>query len=63
MINLDVGTQLCRDFPGKRCSSIPMLGRSPGGGREHPLQYACLEDPMDRGAWRATAHSIAKSQT
>ena len=33
--------------------SIPGLGRSPGGGNGNPLQYSCLEDPMDRGAWQA----------
>ena len=35
----------------------------PGGGQGNPLQYSCLENPMDRGAWRATLHGIAKSQT
>ena len=35
---------------------IPGLGRSPGGGPGNPLQYSCLENPMDRGAWRATVH-------
>ena len=34
--------------------SVPGLGRSPGGGHGTPLQYSCLENPMDRGAWRAT---------
>ena len=43
--------------------SIPGLGRSPGEGNGNPLQYSCLENPMDRGAWRATAHGVAKSQT
>ena len=43
--------------------SIPGLGRSPGGGNGNPLQYSCLENPMDRGAWQATVHGIAKSQT
>ena len=33
---------------------IPGLGRSPGEGSDYPLQYSCLEDPMDRGAWKAT---------
>ena len=42
---------------------IPGSGRSPGGGHSNPLQYSCLENPMDRGAWRATAHGGAKSQT
>ena len=41
---------------------IPGLGRSPGGEHGNPLQYSCLENPMDRGAWWATAHRIAKSQ-
>ena len=39
--------------------STPGLGRSPGGGHENPLQYSCLEHPMDRGAWRATVHRVA----
>ena len=43
--------------------SIPRLGRSPGGGDDNPLQYSCLENSMDRGAWWATVHGIAKSQT
>ena len=43
-------------------SSIPGLGRSPGGGHGHPLQYSCLENPVDRGAWWATVHGIAQSQ-
>ena len=42
---------------------IPGLGRSPGGRHGHPLQYSCLENPMDRGAWRATVHGVTKSQT
>ena len=43
--------------------SIPRLGRSPGGGYGNPLQYSCLENPIDRGACRATVHSVAKSWT
>ena len=43
--------------------SIPGLGRSPGEGNDNLLQYSCLENPMDRGAWRATVHGVAKSQT
>ena len=39
--------------------SIPGLGRSPGGGHGNPLQYSYLENPMDRGAWKATVHGIA----
>ena len=44
-------------------SSIPWSGRSPGGRNGNPLQYSCLENPMDRGAWWATVHGVAKSQT
>ena len=43
--------------------SVPGSGRSPGGGHGYPLQYSCLENPMDRGAWRATVHKVTKSQT
>ena len=42
---------------------IPGSGRSTGGGHGNPLQYSCLENPMDREAWQATVHSVAKSQT
>ena len=44
-------------------SSVPGLGRSPGEGNGNPLQYSCLENSMDRGAWQATVHEVAKSQT
>ena len=43
--------------------SIPGLGRSPGEGNGHSFQYSCLENPMDRGAWQATVHGVAKSWT
>ena len=43
--------------------SIPGLGRSPGEGNGNPLQYAYLENPVDRGAWWAPIHGVAKSQT
>jgi len=43
--------------------SILGLGRSPGGGSDSPLQYSCLENSMDRGAWRATVQGAAKSLT
>ena len=43
--------------------SITGSGRSPGGGRGNPLQYSCLENPMDREAWQATIHRIAQSWT
>ena len=39
----------------------PGLGRSPGEGNDNPLQYSCLENPMDRGAWWATVYGVAKS--
>ena len=42
---------------------IPGLERSPGGGNDNPLQYPCLGDPVDRGAWRATVHGVPKSWT
>ena len=64
----------CTGFPGGSdgkefsCSagdlgSIPQLGRSPGEGNGYPLQHSCLENSMDRGAWRATVHDITKNQT
>ena len=40
---------------------IPGSERSPGGGHDNPLWYSCLKNPMDRGAWRATVHRVAKS--
>ena len=43
--------------------SIPGSGRSPGGGHGNLLQYSYLENPIDRGAWRATVHRVAKSST
>ena len=42
---------------------IPGLGRSPGGGNGNPIQYSCLENPMERGDWQATVHRVAWSQT
>ena len=42
-------------------SLIPVLGRSPGGGNGNPLQYSCLGNPMDRGAWRATVQGVTKA--
>ena len=62
-----------RDFPGRSAgkesacdvgdpSSIPGSGRSPGEGIGYPLQYSCLENPMDGGAWWATGYGVAKSQ-
>ena len=43
--------------------SIPVSGRSPGEGNGNPLQHSCLEKPVDRGAWQATVHGVAKSLT
>ena len=43
--------------------SIPGLERSPGEGHGNPLQYSCLENPVDRGAWRTAVHEVAKSRT
>ena len=42
--------------------SVPGLERSPGGGNSNPLQYSCLENPMDRGAWWAVVHGVTKGQ-
>ena len=42
-------------------SLIPGLGRSPGEGTGNPLQYSCLENPMDRGAWQATVHGVTRA--
>ena len=64
----------CFDFPGGldgKASTynagdpdlIPGLGRSPGEGNSHPLQYSCLENPMDGEAWQAIVHGVAKSRT
>ena len=55
--NPPINTRVTRDV-----GSIPGLGRSPEGGHGNPLQYSCLENPMDRGAERATVHGIAKSR-
>ena len=48
--------------PGDLCSILG-LGRSPGGWKGNPLLYSCLENSMDRGAWRALVHGVTKSQT
>ena len=72
----EMATQLLRGFrsgaSGKEPTSagdvrdlgwIPRSGRSPGGGHGNPLQKSCLENPMDRGAWWAMVHRIARSRT
>ena len=56
--NLPVNAGDIRDL-----GSIPGLGRSPGGGHSNLLQYSCLENPKNRGAWRAIVHRVSKSQT
>ena len=56
--NLPVNAGDVRDM-----NSIPGLERSPGGQNGNPLQYSCLENPMDRGAWQSTVHGVAKSWT
>ena len=53
----------CRCRRWKRLGSSPGWGRHPGGGHGNPLQCSCLENPMDRGAWRATVRGVEKSQT
>ena len=56
---------MCHLFPANAGDevSIPGLGRFPGEGNDNPLQYSCLENPMDRGAWLDTVHGVTKSQT
>ena len=56
--NLPANAGVIRDS-----SLIPGLGGFPGGGHGNPLQYPCLENPMNRGAWQATVHEVTKSQT
>ena len=47
----------------REAGSLPVSERSPGGGDGNPLQYSCLENPMEREAWHTTTHWVAKSQT
>ena len=56
--NLPANAENSRDT-----SSIPGSGKSPWVGNGYPLQYSCLENSMDKGAWQATVHGVAKSQT
>ena len=57
--------QMVKNLPGRvgDPDSIPELGRSPGEGHGYPLQFSCLENSMDRGAWQATVHGATKSWT
>ena len=50
----------CNAGDARDMGSIPGSGRSPGGGYGYPLQYSCLENPIDRGAWRATVHGVSR---
>ena len=66
----EAGTKLLWWFSGKEslanagdADSISGSGRSPGEGNGNPLQYSCLKNPTDRGAWEAAVHGIAKIQT
>ena len=53
----------CQHRRPQRCGFDPWVGKIPGGGHGNPLQYSCLENPVDRRAWRATVHRVTKSQT
>ena len=53
----------CTAGNARDAGSTPGAGRSPGGGHGNPLQCSCLENPMDRGAWRATVHGVTKGRT
>ena len=57
--------QMVKNLPADagNSGSIPGSGRSPGEGRGCPLQYSCLDNPMDRGTWQAIVHGVAKSWT
>jgi len=55
--------QTVKKLPARVPDSIPGLGRSPGEGNDYPLQYSCMENSMNRGAWQATDHRVAKSWT
>ena len=57
--------QLVKNLPALQETQVRSLGgeRSPGEGNGNPIQYSCLENPMDRGGWRATVHGVAKSRT
>ena len=64
----DTGTSLVAQMVKSACNAgglgtIPGSGRSPREGNSCPLQYSCLENPMDGGGWWATLHGVAKSQT
>ena len=60
-----LGALVAKNLPANAedLGSISGWGRYPGGGNGNPLQYSCLENPMDRGTWQAIVHGVAKSQT
>ena len=59
------GVSVVRNLPANAgdVGSVSGSGRSPGEGNGNPLQYSCMENPMDRGTWQATVHGVAKSRT
>ena len=62
-MSLVVKKMLANSGSARDVGLTPGLGRSPGVGNGNPLQYSCLKNPMDRGAWQAAVHGAAKSQT
>ena len=65
LINTPQGALVIKNLPAsavdiRDTGSVPGSGRSPGEGKDNPLQHSCLENPMDRGAWWATVHGAQK---
>ena len=60
-LNVSANGSVVKNLPAGDAGSIPGLGRSPGEGNGYPLQYSCLENSMDRGAWRVIVHGFTKS--
>ena len=58
-----LGGVVVKNSPAGDPGLLPGSGRSPGGGNGNPLQYSCLENPMDRGGWWASVHGVTKSWT
>jgi len=63
MIGASLVAQMVKNLPAGDLDSISGLGRSLGEGKSSPLQYSCLENPMERGAWWALVHGVAKMRT
>ena len=65
ILSASLVAQMVKNLPVIHETQVHSLGQedSPGGGNGNPLQYSCLENSMDRGAWRATVHGVPKSQT